>query len=385
MTAWSKQFKVLYEDYNPAEPRIEKGNEGGGRWTDSNSIFNNQELKAAEEKMSRIMPTNFLPGYGSDEWKDNRVFTIHGEKVVGYDAAIEKFEKIAEAYAEERVKKDRQAFIILGPPGAGKSTWKRKLCKIYGTSCPDVDDIKKALPEYGDGVGASAVHEESADIGAVVARNQFEKGNNVVLEKIGFRKATVNALISTLKERNYDVHLIDVDVPMEVAMERMLKRFHETGRFISLAYMKKVDHGPFKTFNYLKTIRGIDSYVKIDKKNHLEGKGEIYKALSTQVGWRGGIREEVAESFEKETYSLTKFRVHWEDAMAANHTRGAVAGFDPLLMKRKKRFFKRKPITEADVEALPASGGVGETDMNSVVSKRKKFRDQAWKVVEGNL
>ena len=95
--AWSKQFKVLYEDYNPAEPRIEKGNEGGGRWTNSNSdsIFNNQELKAAEEKMSRIMPTNFLPGYGSDEWKDNRVFTIHGEKVVGYDAAIEKFEKIS--------------------------------------------------------------------------------------------------------------------------------------------------------------------------------------------------------------------------------------------------------------------------------------------------
>ena len=63
-----------------------------------------------------------------------------------------------------------------------------------------------------------------------------------------------------------------------------------------------------------------------------------------------------------------------EDAMAANHTGAAVAGFNPLLMKRKKRFFKRKPITEADVEALPASGGVGETDMNSVVPKRKKFR-----------
>ena len=40
----------------------------------------------------------------------------------------------------------------------------------------------------------SAVHEESVDIGAVVARNQLEKGNNVVLEKIGSHKATVNAL-----------------------------------------------------------------------------------------------------------------------------------------------------------------------------------------------
>ena len=317
MNAWSKQFKLIYEDYNPNEPRVEKGGEGGGRWTDdANSIFNNQELKVAEEKMSRIMPTNFLPGYGSEEWEKNRIFIINGEKVVGYDAAIEKFEKEAEDYAGERVKKDRQAFIILGPPGAGKSTWKSKICKIYGTSCPDVDDIKKAIPEYDNGIGANAVHEESTDIGALVARNQLDKGNNIVLEKIGSNKATVNVLINLLRERHYDVHLVDIDVPIEVAMERMLKRFHETGRFVPLGYMKKVDHRPFKTFTYLRTIRGIDSYVKIDKKNHLEGKGEIYKALSTQVGWRGNFREEVGESLTEElktNLSLRKFRVHRED------------------------------------------------------------------------
>jgi hypothetical protein len=64
-----------------------------------------------------------------------------------------------------------------------------------------------------------------------------------------------------------------------------------------------------------------------------------------------------------------------EDAEAVNHTGPAVAGFDPLLMKRRKRFFKRKaPIAEADIESLPMSGGVGETDSNSVVPRRKKFR-----------
>ena len=66
-----------------------------------------------------------------------------------------------------------------------------------------------------------------------------------------------------------------------------------------------------------------------------------------------------------------------EDAMAANHTGAAVAGFDPLLRRRKRKerpFRRKRPILEADVEALPASGGVGETDMNSVVPKRKKFR-----------
>ena len=65
-----------------------------------------------------------------------------------------------------------------------------------------------------------------------------------------------------------------------------------------------------------------------------------------------------------------------EDAVSVNHTGPAIAGFDPLLMrkKRRERFFKRKlPITEADVELLPMSGGPGEADMNSVVT-RKKFR-----------
>ena len=64
-----------------------------------------------------------------------------------------------------------------------------------------------------------------------------------------------------------------------------------------------------------------------------------------------------------------------EDAEPVNHTGAGIATFDPLLARRKRRerFFKRKPVTEADIEALPASGGPGETDMNSVVPK-KKFR-----------
>ena len=61
----------------------------------------------------------------------------------------------------------------------------------------------------------------------------------------------------------------------------------------------------------------------------------------------------------------------------ANHTGGAVAGFDPnLLMKRKKRFSSVSLLPEADVEALPASGGVGETDMNLVVPQEEKIQDQ---------
>ena len=65
-----------------------------------------------------------------------------------------------------------------------------------------------------------------------------------------------------------------------------------------------------------------------------------------------------------------------EDAEAVNHSGPAVAGFDPLLMRRKRktRLFKRKPsILEADVESLPLGGGPGEADTNSVVPK-KKFR-----------
>ena len=35
--------------------------------------------------------------------------------------------------------------------------------------------LKRALPEFDNGLGANAVHEESTEIGAVVATNSWKK------------------------------------------------------------------------------------------------------------------------------------------------------------------------------------------------------------------
>ena len=55
-------------------------------------------------------------------FKANREFTFDGEKVKGYDAAIERLTQGAKAFSSKGpVKAEREATIILGPPASGKS------------------------------------------------------------------------------------------------------------------------------------------------------------------------------------------------------------------------------------------------------------------------
>ena len=45
----------------------------------------------------------------------------------------------------------------------------------------DADEAKKVLPEYGNGIGANAVHEESSYLGNLVKFMALAQGANVVI------------------------------------------------------------------------------------------------------------------------------------------------------------------------------------------------------------
>ena len=77
-----------------------------------------------------------------------------------------------------------------------------------------------------------------------------------------------------------------------------------------------------------------------------------------------------------------------EDAMAANHTGAAVAGFDPLLRRRKR---KERLIQTKATNPRGRCGGAsrewrrGRDGYELGCLEEEKIQDQAWKVVEGNL
>jgi hypothetical protein len=62
------------------------------------------------------------------------------------------------------------------------------LARKRGAAIIDADDAKKVLPEFRDGIGAGAVHEESSDLmyrQGLAARPGRSEGGNVMIQKIG--------------------------------------------------------------------------------------------------------------------------------------------------------------------------------------------------------
>lgn len=158
--------------------------------------------------------------------------------------------------------KDKQADIVLGGPAAGKGQIVDPLLAQHGGMLIDSDVYKTALPEYQNGVGAAAVHEESSHI---IERKIFEKavqnGDNIVLPRLGKNPKTIEKIVNDLKANGYKVHVHLVDLPLEKSMKRSVNRFLETGRFVDPLYVQEVGLTPHQTYAMLKT-KGVDSYAK---------------------------------------------------------------------------------------------------------------------------
>jgi predicted kinase len=146
---------------------------------------------------------------------------------------------------------EHEAHLVLGPPAAGKSSVAEPLAAATGSRLIDADEAKAMLPEFEDGVGAHAVHEESARLAAVAADATIRKGENIVLPLVGRTYASAAARIQDLLDAGYNVHLHLVDLPGEKAVQRAIARFSETGRFVPPEYVRSIGNAPKETFTRL--------------------------------------------------------------------------------------------------------------------------------------
>lgn len=153
------------------------------------------------------------------------------------------------AYGLGAAKKERVAHIVLGPPAAGKSSAiADPLADTFGAKIIDSDDIKAMLPEYDNGRGANAVHEESSLIADSVLAHAAQQGDNIVLPLVGKTLTNLRERVQSLRQQGYSVFLHHVDLPLNKAVRRGVERYQNSGRLVAVDFIAGIGNKPLKNF-----------------------------------------------------------------------------------------------------------------------------------------
>jgi predicted kinase len=235
-------------------------------------IVNHPSILRALDEMQSIEPTTNRAGYDTDAWYETRRYNIGARRDGTFEEVHNHLVDVARKlgwedagleFPKNAIRQERKAVIILGPPAAGKSTIANPIARKIGGAIVDADEAKKVLPEYNDGIGANAVHEESSTLNELVFQDLMEQGDNIVLPKVGGKPKSIETAIARLKENGYEVDIVDMVVGPEEAMRRMVARFISTGRLIPPNYVRSVGTGPSATYDFLKQKGAADGYTRI--------------------------------------------------------------------------------------------------------------------------
>ncbi len=279
-------------------------------------------IKALDEMQARP-ETKGLEGYNTEAWHNSRVYKIDDQDVTSTAEAMVRFELDAEQLAfkelgidPQPVLRNKELTIVLGPPAAGKSTIANELAIANRSAILDSDEIKKALPEYEGGIGASAVHEESSDLAKILQSLMIEQGTNIVLPKVGHSASSIRKVISLYKDKGYKVRLVNMDVTPENAYQRMIGRFVSSGRIIPPAYLDAVGANPSATFRTLRQEGAADGYAEIDNNGGFNDPKEVREvsgdnplsgsSFDVPSGGRTGSDAIRVAERDSATYSLEK-------------------------------------------------------------------------------
>lgn len=154
------------------------------------------------------------------------------------------------------VAQDKEAFIVIGRPAGGKSSvFANPLSRDNKARIIDSDMVKEWLPEFDNGFGAGRVQRESDMIMQKALNKATDKGENVVIPKIGGK--SVLTIAKQLKDKGYKVHLSYNEVSAETSIARAMSRFAETGRYLSPQYLQSIGSKPADTFKQYATEKSL--------------------------------------------------------------------------------------------------------------------------------
>lgn len=245
------------------------------RGADEATILNNPAIQSVEQALIETPETINAPNYGSIEWDLNRSFVdpTTGQNITGTQSIVRRVYDDAKTLAwtadklpvpQAPIVAGKRAIIVLGPPASGKSSIANPIARKHNAAIIDADEAKKFMPEFAEGRGANAVHEESAQIAEVALAQALGDGINVVIPKVGGNDKSIKKLIERLRNYDYEIDIVGMDVKAEVAMSRMIQRFINEGRYVPYNYLKSVGDKPMTTYNNIKREGLADGYAHID-------------------------------------------------------------------------------------------------------------------------
>lgn len=130
--------------------------------------------------------------------------------------------------------------VIFGAPGSGKGTQSERIVEKYGINHISTGDVLRAEIKNGTELGKTA--KSYIDQGQLIPDalmidilasvfDSFEDSKGVIFDGFPRTIAQAEALKNMLAERNQEVSVIlDLEVPEEELMTRLIKRGQESGR-----------------------------------------------------------------------------------------------------------------------------------------------------------
>ena len=202
------------------------------------------EWQEAERKKAEHAAQRIKSGKSANTWSDisadrEKIRKDVFEKITAptVDHTLNDALKPGESY---EVKKGFRFDIVMGIPGSGKNfSFADRISHDNCSRLADADMIKRQLPGYDGGLGASDVHDESTFINRDLLDLAYKKGSringdNIVYQTMGSNSSLIDH-IERAHDAGYKVHLHFCDIDPIKAKGRMLFRFMNTGRTIPLS------------------------------------------------------------------------------------------------------------------------------------------------------
>jgi len=250
----------------------------------------------------------------------DRTYTdpVTGESIEGGAALLRRVWEESAQWADG-VRSEKQIIVLIGAPAAGKSTLAERLARDTGSRILDGDEIKKFIPEYQNGIGAAAVHEESSALLKMLMPSALETGDNLILPKVGDNAAKLRGQIADLRSAGYTVDVVAMEVDPEEAFRRMVGRFVNTGRLIPPKYALDAATRPPQTYAELRAKGEADGFAKINNNQPfgqaptiIEDRtvGQVVGGLrqSDSLAGRDGGLPQVSRAAGAEAQGLTLFQ-----------------------------------------------------------------------------